>query len=128
MVWDVLSGEFKVERSIECGKCSCFVLVKNGILFIIRNSVFELWNFELIECICRWFNLCFIKEMMFILEKWVVCVGKENDVNVLDIISLDVVLILFFYEGYELIILMLEREVIVYNSRCYLLFMDCYLV
>lgn len=124
MAWDVSSGELKAERSIECGKCSRLVSVKNGILFTTKNSVPELWNFELTECIRRWPNLCYIKEMMPISEKRVACVGKENDVNVLDTTSPDVASIPFSHKGYESTILTLEREAIVCNSRCHLLSTD----
>ena len=124
MAWDVSSGELKAERSIERGKCSRLVSVKNGILFTTKNSFPELWNFELTECIRSWPNLRHITEMMPISEKRVVCVGKENDVNVLDTTSPDVTPIPFSHEGYESTILMLQREAIACNSRCQLLSTD----
>ena len=124
MAWDVSSGELKAELSIERGKCSRLVSVENGILFTTKNSFPELWNFELTECIRRWPNLRYITEMMPISEKRVACVGKENDVNVLDTTSPDVTPIPFSHEGYESTILRLEREAIACNSRCQLLSTD----
>ena len=124
MAWDVSSGELKAERSIGCGECSRLVSVKNGILFATKNSFPELWNFELTECIRCWPNLRYVTEMMPISEKRVACVGKENDVNVLDTTSPDVTPIPFSHEGYESTILRLERESIVCNRRCQLLSTD----
>lgn len=124
MAWDVSSGELKAEKSIECGECSRLVSVKNGILLTTKNSFPELWNFELTACIRRWPNLCYIKEMMPISEKRVACVGKENDVNVLDTTSSDVSPIPFSHERYESTILRLEREAIACNRRCQLLSTD----
>ena len=124
MAWDVSSGELKAENSIECGQCSRLVSVKNGVLFTTRNGFPELWNFELTECIRSWPNLRYITEMMPISEKQVACVGKENDVNVLDTTSPDVAPIPFSHEGYESTILTLDREAIACNSKCQLLSTD----
>jgi len=124
MAWDVLSGDLKAERNIECGKCSRLVPVKNGVLFTTRNTSPELWNFELSECIRSWPNVRYIREMMSISEERVACVLKGNEVNVLDTTSTDVATIPFFHEGYESTILTLKREAIACNSRCQLLSSD----
>lgn len=124
MAWDVLSGDLKAERSIECGKCSRLVPVKTGVLLTTRNTFPELWNFELSECIRSWPNVRYIREMMPISEERVACVLKGTEVNVLDTASTDVATIPFFHEGFESTILRLDREAIACNSRCQLLSTD----
>ena len=124
MAWDVSSGDLKAERIMKCGKCSRLVSVKNGVLLTTRDSFPELWNFELTECICSWPNVRYVTEMMPISEERVACVGKGNEVNVLDTTSKDVATIPFSHEGFESRIPILEREAIACNSRCQLLSTD----
>ena len=124
MAWDVSSGDLKTEKSIEFGKCSRLVLVKNGVLFTNRDSFPELWSFELSKCIHRWPNVRYITEMMPISEERVACVRKGNEVNVLDTTSTYVATIPFSHEGFQSTILTLEKEAIACNSRCQLLSTD----
>lgn len=51
VVCNVLNGEFIVEKFISYKISDCFVVVKEGVLFLICKGVFELWNFNLLLCI-----------------------------------------------------------------------------
>lgn len=52
-MWDVLNLKLKVEKSVYVGfgdNC-ILVVVRKGVLFIVLDGVFELWNVELFECV-----------------------------------------------------------------------------
>lgn len=44
MVFDVFSGKFKVKKSFGKMDIIYFVFVKEGIVIIVSNNIFKLWN------------------------------------------------------------------------------------
>ena len=131
--WDVANEKFIAKKNIlqlrttwhmKYVSVSYLAVVKEGVVLSPKDGTLELWNFELNECIRMWPNLRYITEMMPISEKRVACVGKENDMNVLDTTRPEVAPIPFSHEGYESTILRLEREAIACNRRCQLLSTD----
>ncbi len=125
MAWEVSSGYLVAEKSIKGGKSKRLVPVRGGVLFTTRNDYPELWDFTLSECIRSWPNVREVADMLSISEERVACVGKGNEVNILDTNSADIVATIpFSHEGYESTIPMLGREAITCNSRCQLLSTD----
>ncbi|KAL9961960.1 hypothetical protein ACROYT_G031006 [Oculina patagonica] len=122
MACNVSSGELMAEKRIQSGESKRLVPVKEGVLFTTRSDCPELWNFKLSECIRTWPYVREITEMMPISENQVACVGKRNEVTILDTTSTDIVkTIPFSHECYGSTSLMLGREAITCNSRCQLL-------
>ena len=122
MAWNVSSGELNAEKSIQTGKNKRIVPVKQGILLTATNDSPELWNFKLSECIRRWPHVREVTDMMPISEERVACVGKRNEVNILDTTCTDVIATIpFSYKTYEHTSQLLGREAVTCNSRCQLL-------
>ena len=122
MAWNVSSGDLMAEKRIQSGKSKRLVPVKEGVLFTTRNDCPELWDFMLSECIRSWPNVRKVTDMMPISKERVACVGKRNEVTILDTTSTDVVKrIPFSHEGYESQFPMLGRGAITCNSKCQLL-------
>ncbi|XP_078383699.1 uncharacterized protein LOC144666197 isoform X2 [Oculina patagonica] len=123
MACNVSSGELMAEKRIQSGESKRLVPVKEGVLFTTGSDCPELWNFKLSECIRTWPYVREITEMMPISENQVACVGKRNEVTILDTTSTDIVkTIPFSRECYASTSQILGREAITCNSRCQLLY------
>ena len=77
--WDVSSGIFKAEKTVDCGihvyleSKYNLVAVREGVLLKTRWDTFELWSSELSECIRSWTDLGDISEVIPISEERVAC-------------------------------------------------------
>ena len=133
MAWDVSSGYQLAEKSIPSGKNKRIVPVKGGVLLTTRNDFPELWNFDLSECICCWPHVREVTAMIPISEERVACVGKKNEVYILDTNCADIIATIpFSCINYEHASHILGREPVTCNSRhqllCQLLSDDCHSV
>ena len=99
MAWDVSSGELKAKK--RTGSSDCVVTVREGVLQqdAERSSTFELWNFELSECILKWTDLKDIRHVYSISEERVACLQMGVKVTILDTSNGDIVSTIQTFHG-----------------------------
>ena len=114
MALDVSSGELIAEKKTGTTGNTYLVPVKEGVLLSTYSGTLELWNFDLSESVRSWSNIPLLTKVIPISEQRVACVTKEDEVNVLDTTSAEIVSTITGLQG----------EVIACNRKGQILIID----
>ena len=128
MVWDISSGKFKPGKILprEVSYDYRLVAVREGFLFKTRHDTFELWDFELLECIRSWNALGSICGVTSISEDQVACIVL-NTPNLQDTARTEVknkvIIVDTAREGFVSTIA-IDWDIVACNSKCHVITTD----
>ena len=128
MVWDISSGKFKPGKILprEVSYDYRLVAVREGFLFKARYDTFELWDFELLECIRSWNALGSICGVTSISEDQVACIVL-NTPNLQDTARTEVknkvIIVDTAREGFVSTIA-IDWDIVACNSKCHVITTD----